>query len=246
MSQVETNGIITETTEEPVVDTKAVELTNSLNGLTKSFADLSNNLTAKSNALNVSLSTSVNTLINNLTKSFIVLANKIDGNNVAMSEAINKLSVSSSNSFSALDTTLAERDESINTLVKAFTEIVKSKKDKEKTTRIISLKDYRAANAYSIINAGGKGRIKEVTIVCPVKFNIHVVADNRKISNLHYSFDDLTSLTGYSDFVSATAPVGGNYIVSVKDIFFNKNIEISIDFDGSIVIENIWCIYDMW
>lgn len=238
----------TETTdiykEEIVVDTKAVELTTSLNNLTKSFSDLSNNLVAKNNSLSTALSSSVGVLVSNLSKSFIALSNKLDANNAQISLSLSNLSKSNSSSFSALDATLAERDNSLNILIDALSKLLdKAGKDENKSTRLINLKDYRVTNNYNILDFNGVGIIKELIIISPSKFNIHIIADDTtKVSNKHYTYDDLALLT--SSYVSASAGVG-TYTINIKDIHFSKNIFISIDLENTVVLTKLFCIYDI-
>ena len=117
--------------------------------------------------------------------------------------------------------------------------------EKGTTTKIINLKGINSTNHYVILDLKkSSGIIRELTINCNAKFDIYIKSDETEVINNHGTFDDLSTLSGFSDSI-VTSVSGSNYIINIRNISFKRNVNASIRFNGSITINNIFCVYDI-
>ena len=119
-------------------------------------------------------------------------------------------------------------------------------KEKGNNTKIINLKGLKASNSYKILDLKGQGKLKELTVSLNIKPDLYVRVNGSELYNNHASFDDLSTISEYSDVVSAiTSVTGDNYIINIKEVKFTKSIVVSLFFNGNATINNIFCIYDL-
>jgi len=115
-----------------------------------------------------------------------------------------------------------------------------------KRTTVINRKDVGIINLEKILDLERvSGRIRELTIISPVKTNIYINSDGLDLFTSHNSYDDLSTMAEFSDTVVAMQSIAGDYILNIKDIYFTKSIKIDVGISGSSTIKNIFCIYDI-
>lgn len=113
-------------------------------------------------------------------------------------------------------------------------------------TGLINKKGLNASRGYKILDLKGHGKLRELTVSLNVKPDLYVKVNGNELYNIHASFDDLSTISEYSEVVSAiTSAAGDNYIINIKEIKFTDSIVISLYFDGNATINNIFCIYDL-
>lgn len=115
-----------------------------------------------------------------------------------------------------------------------------------KRTKVINRKDVEVIHLEKILSLEGfSGMIRELAIVSPVKPSIDINSDGLDLFTPHNSYDDLSAMAEFSDFVVAMQSIAGDYILNIKDIYFTKSIKINLGISGSGTIKNIFCIYDI-
>ncbi len=133
-----------------------------------------------------------------------------------------------------------------NTTTVVVPRTIEVKREKKgTTTKIINLKGINSTNYYTILNLkNSRGIIRELTINCNAKFDVYIKSDNNEVINNHGTFDDLSTLSGFSDAI-VTSISGSNYVINIRNISFKESINAAIRFDGTVTINNIFCVYDV-
>lgn len=117
---------------------------------------------------------------------------------------------------------------------------------KVKRTRIINRKDVDVTKLEKVLSLDDEhGTIRELTIVSPVKPSIFIVCDNIDMFASHNSYDDLATISEFSETIVAIQSAALDYVVNIKNIRFTENITIEVGIPGSSTIDNIFCIYDI-
>ena len=127
--------------------------------------------------------------------------------------------------------------------IKELSRIIKDVSLPLTSTKIIKVSDVKARNIYTIIKKAGTGKIREVIISTRNNFYLYIKADNTELFNM-YSFEDLSEISELSNNIS-TREKNEIKTLAIKDISFNKSIEISITSDSIININKVYCIYDI-
>ncbi len=113
-------------------------------------------------------------------------------------------------------------------------------------TTIINKQALTATNGYDVLNQDGCGLLRELTVSLNIKPNLYMKVNNKEVYNIHASFDDLSTISKYSENISAIkSPNGTEYIFNIKNIKFTDNISVQIFFDGNATINNVYCLYDL-
>lgn len=127
--------------------------------------------------------------------------------------------------------------------IKELSRIIKDVSLPLTTTKVINASGIKAKNIYTIIKKAGTGKIREAIISTKNNFNLYIKADNTELFNM-YSFNDLSEISELSNNI-LTREKNKIKTLAIKDINFNKSIEISITSDDTIDIIKVYCIYDI-
>jgi len=127
--------------------------------------------------------------------------------------------------------------------IKELNRIIKDVSLPQTSTKVINASNIKAKNIYTIIKKTGTGKIREVIISTKTDFKLYIKADTTELFNM-YSFDDLSEISDLSNNIS-TRTKNELRTLAIKDISFNKSIEIYISSESTIEISKSYCIYDI-
>jgi len=142
-----------------------------------------------------------------------------------------------------LKTAILINSEAQSENIKELNKIIKEVSLPQTSTKVINANNIKAKNIYTIIKKTGTGKIREVIISTRTDFKLYIKSDTTELFNM-YSFDDLSEISDLSNNIS-TRSKGELRTLAIKDISFNKSIEIYISSESTIEISKSYCIYDI-
>ncbi len=111
-------------------------------------------------------------------------------------------------------------------------------------TKTINTRNIKAHNNYTILRLNGTGIIREAKISTKENFDLYLKSDNTELFNNHASFNELLEISHLSSNILSEEKNGIKTLI-IKDINFNKLVNLSISFNGTIDILTLFCIYDI-
>lgn len=118
------------------------------------------------------------------------------------------------------------------------------KKRYKKSTRIIHRRNIGTTAGEKLFKQSRMGVLREITIVADQKINLQIELDGMKPFGARSDWDDLVSISLYSDTVVADL-VGSDYVLNLKKLHFRTGLEIFVWFSSDATISNIFGVYDL-
>ncbi len=114
----------------------------------------------------------------------------------------------------------------------------------KKTTRIFLYRNVSTSIGEKIFAENGMGVLREITVVANQKINIEIELDEIKLFGARSVWDDLASISLYSDTVMARL-VGSDYVLNLKELNFKHSLSIFVWFSTDATISGIFGVYDL-
>lgn len=117
------------------------------------------------------------------------------------------------------------------------------KKWHNRSTQIINRKNIKTKGE-AVFEKSGRGILRELTIIADREINLSVKLDGEQPFGIRSEWSDLSDITLYSDTIVARQ-VNSNYILNIKNLYFNSNLSVQIWFGQEAVASSIFGVYDL-
>ncbi len=95
-----------------------------------------------------------------------------------------------------------------------------------------------------VFEKSGIGVLREIAIIADQKINSLIELDGKQPFGARSEWDDLSDITLYSETIVARV-VGGNYVLSLKNLYFQHDLSIFVWFSTNATISGIFGVYDI-
>lgn len=118
------------------------------------------------------------------------------------------------------------------------------KKRYKRSTNIINRKNISVTQGEMVFEKSGIGVLREIAIIADQKINSLIELDGKQPFGARSEWDDLSDITLYSETIVARV-VGGNYVLSLKNLYFQHDLSIFVWFSTNATISGIFGVYDI-